>query len=633
MKRLTTLFCLLLPLLHVSAQSSLFVRNSSWLDFDISVTQVSAYQTNPVHYALHTTHSADWQVDTEVFTTARDSAVVPLGDSVVYEIALSHGQESILMNFKVVGIPGSNTFASRLHGAGYDTGYSSDGNFHTAQVTIAGRALQLHYKADNDDAGQGMDVRIAIHETEIYHIDAADFSNPNVLNVMAYNVQMLPFGVVGLPQAADRADLLPAQFSPYQDVVIFEEAFDPLPRLLNMVPAMEAAGFVHNSGILNDYLPFNGGVIIFSKWPIDHTNQYDFQLCGPNAQDCLANKGIMYARILKLGKPYNVFGTHFDAGSDSMDLAAKNLQYTEMRNFIADQGISEEEPVIWGGDLNTDAANDHNLYSNLRDSIDIIVPDYSGFPESNMSGDTGQVIDHIFCDPRYLIPVEAKVFITTFRSLESVLWDLSDFSDHRSAIGRFRFPDVGATVGDQNLCPGDPLVLQSHADIPVQRTWYHDGQPIPNLNGAVYSVLSTTAADAGHYELEIQYSQTYGNLPGAVNQLMHPGGPEAYTEVLRWQMADVTVLPSNCATTSESGWELGVSLFPNPSNGIVQLRKVDGEALTWQLCDLRGQALLQGVWTGTQTQLSLADVSAGSYVIQLQDRKGKRVVYRLQLVP
>ncbi|HEX2899658.1 MAG TPA: sphingomyelin phosphodiesterase, partial [Bacteroidia bacterium] len=491
-QRLLLLVCLFGLALGAHAQSSLFLRNNSWLDFDISIHQKGSFTADPIQYNHAVTLLDNWIEDTETFIAARDSSVLPMGDSVVYGIAISHGIDTIWVDFRLLRNGATTDFATRMHGSGFDTGYNADGSFHFGAVTIDGRDLILKYKADNDDTQQDRDIRLAIHETPIYEIDSADFTNPNVLNVMAYNIQFLPLGVVGLPQAADRADLLPAELSPYQDVVIFEEAFDPLPRLLNLEPAMQAAGFPYNSGILNDYLPFNGGVIIYSRWPIEATDEYDFELCGPNAQDCLANKGIKYAKINKLGKAYHVFGTHFDAGSDTPDLEAKNLQYTEMKNFIAAQNIPNHEAVIWGGDLNTDAVNSHNLYSNLRDSIDIVVPDYSGFFESTFSRDTGDVIDHVFTDPRYLLPLEGTVFITTFRSLSSVLWDLSEFSDHRCAISRFRFPDLSVSGGDQDLCPGEPMAFSSSANIPVQRSWYKNGNLIPGVNGPGIAIAATT---------------------------------------------------------------------------------------------------------------------------------------------
>lgn len=609
---------------QAGAQSSVFLRNSSWLDFHIDLQQVGSFQAAPFQYNQALTVLESWMEDEEVFLAARDSSVLPVGDSVIYRLALSYLLDTIQVDMRLRRNGVGTDVAYRVHGQGHDSGWQSDQNFHVGNATVGGRGLTLQFRTDNDDSQGSQDLRLAIHETTIYSIDPADFSNRNVLNVMAYNIQFLPLGLVGLPQAADRADLLPAQFSPSQDVVIFEEAFDPIPRLVNLEPAMVAAGFVHNSGILNDYLPFNGGVIIYSKWPIEATAEYDFELCGPNAQDCLANKGIKYARINKLGKRYHVFGTHFDAGSDAPDLEAKNLQFTEMKNFIAAQGIPAHEPVIWGGDLNTGANNGHNLYYNLRDSIDIVVPQYTGFYESTFSRDSGDVIDHVFIDPEHLLPLEGQVFITTFRSLDPVLWDLSEFSDHRSAIARFRFPDIEVGGGLQSVCPGDSVGFTGTADIPVQRAWLKNGSLIPGVTGPGISIANTTLADSGSYEVQMGYSQIYGTGTGMINQLLNPGGPSVRSLLMRIPAGVADVSLANCPIGVRPATLREVDVFPNPTSGSLFIRANGMGHVRWEVMDLRGHAMAAGVLRGAEEAIDLSGLAAGAYSLRLHAQSGQR---------
>lgn len=607
-----------------TAQSSVFLRNSSWLDFRIDLQQVGSVQAAPFQYNQTLSVLESWMEDQEVFLAARDSSVLPAGDSVVYRLSLSYLLDTVRVDMRLKRNGAGTEAAYRVHSQGYDSGWQGDQNFHVGNVNIGGRGLTLQFRMDNDDSQGSQDIRLALHETTIYTIDPADFSNRNVLNVMAYNIQFLPLGLVGLPQAADRADLLPAQFSPSQDVVIFEEAFDPIPRLVNLEPAMAAAGFVHNSGILNDYLPFNGGVIIYSKWPIEATAEYDFELCGPNAQDCLANKGIKYARINKLGKRYHVFGTHFDAGSDAPDLEAKNLQFTEMKNFIAAQGIPAHEPVIWGGDLNTGANNGNNLYYNLLDSIDIVVPEYSGFYESNFSRDSGDVIDHVFTDPGHLLPLEGQVFITTFRSLDPVLWDLSEFSDHRAAIARFRFPDIQAGGGLQQACPGDSVGFTGTADIPVQRAWLHNGGLLPGVTGPGYSILSTTLPDSGSYEVQMGYSRIYGTGAGTINQLMNPSGPSVRSLLLRIEAGVADVSLANCPIGVNPTTLREMEVFPNPVADVLHVRQQGGGNLRWELLGLHGRVMAAGVKKADELLVDMSGLPAGAYLLRVHAQSGQQ---------
>ena len=612
-----------------SAQSALFIRNNSWLDFQIHVRQSGSH--NASAFSLPQSILPNWQPDIEVFNTQRDSTLLPPNDSVIYHIVLSAASDSLEMQLRLERNASGTAFAFRLLPNGAAPGpWLNDGSFHQASTTLGGYDLILKFRPDNDDSQQARNLRLAIHQDPVYAIDPADYANRNVINLMAYNVQFLPLGVVGMPQADDRGDLLPAQFSPYQDVIIMEEAFDPLPRLFNLIPAMQAAGFNHNSGILNDYLPFNGGVIIFSRWPIETTAQYDFALCGPASQDCLANKGIMYARINKLGKKYHVFGTHFDAGSDSLDLAAKNLQYAEMRDFIAAQNIPATEAVLMGGDLNTSPIDGHRLYLNMVDSLDPVVPFYSGFQCSTMRTDTGDIIDHVFTDHRHLLPLQGEVSIETFRSIDDVLWDLSDFSDHRSAVGRFVFPDLEFGPGDQTACPNPPTDSAhffASADIPVTYQWFLDGQPLGNTTNSV-NIPAASPADSGRYECQPSYTVQFGTATDPVNAGFYPNGPlsRTFTGLGNAGLLDVSIAYCPTGTQNLASFPLVVS--PNPVSST--LRADFGQwngPVTYQLCDMVGQVLLQGSTQG-QLALEVGGLKQGMYVLRAQ-RKGASTQLRV----
>ena len=615
MKLRYLLLLLLLFPLGITAQTSFYLRNNAWLDFDITLSQLGSHTST--QYTLLANRQENWQPDQEVFQTDRDSSVLPLGDSVIYNLTMRHQTDSIRMQFRLLHGPAGTDLSFRLLAGGVPSPWLNDGLFHTQTLTLAGKTIVLKFKPDNDDSQQSRDLRLAIHQTPIYEIDPADFADPNVINVMAYNVQFLPFGVVGLPQASDRGDLLPAEFSPYQDVIIMEEAFDPIPRLFNLEPAMQAAGFNYNSGILNDYLPFNGGVIIFSRWPIEFTDEYDFELCGPSSQDCLANKGIMYARINKLGKRYHIFGTHFDAGSDSLDLAAKNLQYAEMRDFIAAQNISPIEAVIMGGDLNTSPIDGHRLYLNMMDSLDPVVPFYTGFQNSTMRTDTGDIIDHVFTDHRHLLPLEHQVSIETFRSIDDVLWDLSDFSDHRSAVARFRFPDITITPGDLNLCPGDSFGYHITSSIPLTYQWYQGSNTLANTTPN-YVVNASTLPDAGQYQCQLGYTHTYGTATDPVNSLFYPGGPITRNFTGRPTAGQVAVDQAFCPVSTSETALATVKIYPNPTQDILYAERSGNlKPCTWTLYTPLGQTCKSGTWSGAQMEIPLQGLPSGLYTLQI----------------
>lgn len=106
------------------------------------------------------------------------------------------------------------------------------------------------------------------------------------------------------------------QISKTIDVVTFAEA-DVRTERIEMLAQFQKVGFAYSTTILHDPDPFtsllNGGVVIVSKWPIIREAQHVYRnAC--HYSDCLAAKGVKYARLLKtvngLHKIFNVFATH-----------------------------------------------------------------------------------------------------------------------------------------------------------------------------------------------------------------------------------------------------------------------------------------------------------------------------------
>ncbi|GMF10525.1 unnamed protein product [Phytophthora lilii] len=106
------------------------------------------------------------------------------------------------------------------------------------------------------------------------------------------------------------------QISETIDVVTFAEA-DIKPQRDEMLAQFRKFGFNYSTSILHDPDPFtsllNGGVMVVSRWPIVREAQHVYRnAC--HYSDCLAAKGVKYARLLKTvnatSKIFNVFATH-----------------------------------------------------------------------------------------------------------------------------------------------------------------------------------------------------------------------------------------------------------------------------------------------------------------------------------
>jgi endonuclease/exonuclease/phosphatase family metal-dependent hydrolase len=74
------------------------------------------------------------------------------------------------------------------------------------------------------------------------------------------------------------------------------------------------------------------------------------------ANDCLATKGFMHARVL-LGGAYEVHfvNTHLDAGRAPEDREARRAELAQLRAYL--EGAAAGAALVLGGDLNLDAAD------------------------------------------------------------------------------------------------------------------------------------------------------------------------------------------------------------------------------------------------------------------------------------
>jgi hypothetical protein len=133
-----------------------------------------------------------------------------------------------------------------------------------------------------------------------------------------YNLFGRPYEVSydGQSERLQRVPESLAKISATIDVVTFAEA-DIQTQREEMLAQFHKVGFNYSTTILHDPDPFtsllNGGVLVVSKWPIVREAQHVYRdAC--HYSDCLAAKGVKYARLLKTvhdtSKIFNVFATH-----------------------------------------------------------------------------------------------------------------------------------------------------------------------------------------------------------------------------------------------------------------------------------------------------------------------------------
>jgi len=622
----------------VSAQSTLRLRNSTWQDFNLEVVQSGPAIVPSTEWQLHEDTVLGWWDDAPVgvFTCNRTHAAVAEGDTAIFDILLQGAVDTLKLRMRLIGLETGTSMQFAIAGPGFNQPWSDSPDFHELETTLHGKNTVVKYRPDNLDAAQQRNVFFTLHDLPIYEIDEEDFNNPNVMNAMFYNIQMLPFGVSGMGQANQRAALLPAQISPYQDVVMLCEVFDNTARESHLAPAMLAAGFQYRTQILNPNnsilpLPWNGGVMFFSRWPIEAVADHDFEFCGVASQDCLANKGIQYVRVNKLGKRYHLFGTHMDAGGEEDDIHAKRTQMGEMRMFIDQQNIPDGEPVIFGGDFNVSPIHPENLYPAMLDSIGPYVPTPIGYHNSTFSGGFGKIIDNAWGDKSHLVALESTNEIITMRSLSPVLWQLGEFSDHRCALGRFVYPDIEMVgAGDAVLCPGESITFRVESDTDVSYQWEKDGEELTGENGSELVIADATEAHSGQYRCVVRYDVIYGDGEDALTQVFYPNGADTVRSAFNYEFGQITVSQPLCELSVAEIAPSAFTVYPNPSEGLISLQFskpiLSGRM---EVLDMMGRTVIGQPVSGSNANIDLSANPSGIYLLMVEVdgiRSNQRIV-------
>ncbi len=312
----------------------------------------------------------------------------------------------------------------------------------------------------------------------------------NQFNVLTYNIFNRPY-IVSHDGQIERTCRIPAQISEQIashnniDAIVIEEAFTngchPGTELRTL---LAHDGWPYSTETLNSSLSLsNGGVFIASKWPITFTAQDVFNHC--TGSDCLAAKGVVYARINKsvagqsiAGKnrasTYHLFATHLNAWDGKKEAAVRLAQAEQLMAFITQQHIPKNEAVIVAGDLNINRLGNALSQSEIKhvfNALSVAMPEITGGQQSTIdptrnplafeSGEHPLWLDYVLYSRQYLTPVESSmqsIVLQTTQAfkvcMQAILqpytvdpdsaWCgktlyLIDLSDHYPVLGRFKY--------------------------------------------------------------------------------------------------------------------------------------------------------------------------------------------------
>jgi hypothetical protein len=341
-------------------------------------------------------------------------------------------------------------------------------------ITINGRPIRVTYRAVAD----GLDDNIVYSFNEIPLRNIGE--EESKLTLLNYNIYMRPISLFKNGQMI-RTQYLPEAIAG-NDVINFSEAFDDTARaalLRNIINEYPYSTKVVGSdqGIEQD-----GGVIIVSKWPILEEDEYLFgELCFKDFEDCLSNKGIGYAKILKGTKVYHIFATHLQAGYTTRDKSVRRKQLRKLKDFVESKEIDRSEPIIMTGDFNihrkellqseegfdaleaihdvlnpaadlisnTDVKNNYALMLKILGASGIPHSghEFSFDPTINQLGKSSEppeLVEHVMFALGHLRPKEASQRVLIVKSREpwrEFCWEdyIYDLSDHFPVQAEFQF--------------------------------------------------------------------------------------------------------------------------------------------------------------------------------------------------
>ena len=317
----------------------------------------------------------------------------------------------------------------------------------------------------------------------------ATSAETQAITVMTYNIQQL-----GYPNwmanhfEKQRLELIPETIkalSKVPDVLILQEVFTE--HSFKFLLSMMSDIYPYHTQVVgedcNDHrwtsvsgdceaslFKGNGGVLIFSRWPIEQQHAYVFDAVRVSKSfDFLARKGVVYAKIQverhnskepREPTAMHVFGTHLQASVEEHDI--RLLQLDEMRRFIDGFQIPADEPVILGGDFNissTDQSRFNDLLAHAAAKVALPEGGIGSISDSTneyirlITGADSDVrpevtLDYLLFRTDHLQPVnKPRLQVINFKSKTPWLGtrvfkpdvEINDLSDHYPAIIEFEF--------------------------------------------------------------------------------------------------------------------------------------------------------------------------------------------------
>ncbi|WP_445115631.1 sphingomyelin phosphodiesterase [Acinetobacter sp. WZC-1] len=361
------------------------------------------------------------------------------GTTYNFDTTLTSGDSTVTLKQSMTGTWTGSNIQHAAEGKDFSSEWMSDRDVHRYDTEYLKKASEMAFKAEFTWGYD--DFHYTIHQKTVNEPVSTD---KNEFKVLAYNIYALPLVASKIDE---RLNELPKHLKGY-DAIVFEEAFAP--KRTDLLSALSDEYPYQTHIPKGGFNVFDSGVVIVSRYPIANTSDYIYPEC--SGTDCFANKGVIYAEIIKDGKAYHVAGTHtasFDT-TEARDLRQK--QFKQIRSFIDAKEIPDFDAVLIGGDLNVNKLLWPDDYASMLKNLNATAPVSTGYTASTFdprvnklatapgSGGTEvEYLDYVLSSNTHRQPVKSSNDVRVLRSTADPLFMVWDLSDHFSVMGHFNF--------------------------------------------------------------------------------------------------------------------------------------------------------------------------------------------------
>ncbi|MGM0556169.1 MAG: endonuclease/exonuclease/phosphatase family protein [Myxococcota bacterium] len=291
------------------------------------------------------------------------------------------------------------------------------------------------------------------------------------IDVLAYNAFMRPLPV-GLGddnfcRSLRIGDTLESDGGEY-DLIAFTETFDLRATQVLRHKLEESYPYQVLRKPLREGLETNGGLSLFSKFPIENWTSKRFDDCSGTFNDCMAAKGFIHALVrVSEDVKFNVIATHLNSGGSQGSQDARSTQLDQIRGYLDQNTDIENWPTLLMGDLNVDGLHydrstpSADEYDRMMTKLGSICGD-SGAPCARFPMDTAREV----LGPWAPEEVDTRA-VNTYNCANHGLDDCADAGQPAHVDRRQRL-DYVISMGPPSSAPDRTLELRSASHRPMK---------------------------------------------------------------------------------------------------------------------------------------------------------------------